>query len=111
MKVIILLFFTLVISSCGRQTEEKQATKEQSKKKKAVCQAFDDIEICTKKTELKDIETCSLNAIQDASQKMQGDQLTVSSTQRTKYVENVVFFSRLCSFYYSNSLQVLKKMH
>ena len=76
MKMIILLFFTLIISSCG-----------QTKEKKALCQAFDDIESCAKKTTIEDIQTCSANAMQNMTQKLQGGQLKISASKRTEYDE------------------------
>ena len=58
MKIIGLLFLTLVIISCGRSEEGKADSEE----KKAVCDAFDALYGCLQKEDYEQFHSCGSNA-------------------------------------------------
>ena len=70
MKIMTLLFFAVILSSCG-----------QSKEKKAVCDAYDEINECANKADFQTMNTCSVNAAQKAANKLQGKKLKISEDQ------------------------------
>ena len=75
MKIMVLLFFTIVLGSCG-----------QSKEKKAVCEAYDNIGNCANEADIQTMSTCSADAVKGAVSKLDGEKLKISATQQSEMI-------------------------
>ena len=73
-KIISVLFLTLVISSC-RGTLDKQ--------KRIFCQHFNELNDCTNKTSLEQMTVCSNNVLQNLNKQLRWVQVEVSPAQKT----------------------------
>lgn len=75
MKLIGLLFLTLVMISCGKSKEEK-----------ALCEAFDAFDACAQRASLEEIKSCSDSAATSLNNKLGGGKAEVSTSQREQMI-------------------------
>lgn len=76
-----LLFFTVILGSCG-----------QSKERKAVCDAYDEINKCANEADVQVMNTCAANAAKKAANKLDGKKLKLSQDQLTEVANATLDF-------------------
>ena len=71
---IFIVFFTLVISSCGVFQNELR--------KHSLCQGYYELSNCTNETSLEEMLSCTESAVQNTLQELNGKKVEISYTQK-----------------------------